>query len=479
MKERGVSMEVLDLDATAMAAKIATRELSSLEAVNIYVKQLKKVNPDLNCMVENRFEQARNEAKEIDAQLKEGTPGGRLYGVPISMKESFDVAGMVTSGGLLHRRNLVADRDADVVASLKKEGAIILGKTNTPVLCFCQETENKLFGRTNNPWNLERTAGGSSGGEGALIAAGGAAVGVGSDIGGSIRFPSHFNGVIGFRSGNGQVSSNGFFPGEDHPLQRRMQGIGALARSVRDARLIDEIIALRQPARRELDAFTLTMPLRQLFYPADRATLKALATVNEFLKSNFETIDEQPPYYHQSAVLWQLIMSINKAHGYARPAFEERPIRPMMEYLKEKIFRSSDLHWYFTWALCGAGLVGPGPQKTKKIGQIIAEGDPKVMAYLDHRLLVLPVYHTPAAPHGRVFRELFSLLMTYRRYIPFVAYANTWGLPALVVPVAENEDGLPIGLQIISRVGNEDAIFKLGEIIAEEFRGYRRAIHVG
>lgn len=468
-------MKVLDLDATGMREKIVARGLSSLEAVNTFITRLEKINPDLNCLVEKRFGQARSEAEKIDLQLKKGTPEGRLYGVPISMKESFDVAGMVTTGGLPHRHDFVADRDAEVVARLKDEGAIILGKTNTPVLCFCQETENKLFGRTNNPWNLERTVGGSSGGEGALIAAGGAAVGVGSDIGGSIRFPSHFNGVIGFRSGNGQVLSTGFFPGEDHPLQTRMQGIGALARSVRDARLVNEIISLRLPERQVLDDFTLTIPLRQLYYPVDQHTLKALATVNEFLKRNFETIDEQPPYYHQSAVLWQLIMSINRAHGYARPAFGERPVRPLVEYLKEKIFRSSDLHWYFTWALCGAGLVGPGPQKTRAIGQTIAEGDPEVETYLDRRLLVLPVYHTPAPPHGRVFREIFSLLMTYRRYMPFVAYANTWGLPALTVPVAENDEGLPIGLQIISRVGNEDAIFKLGEIIAEEFRGYRRA----
>src|SRR5699024_8066190 len=126
---------------------------------------------------------------------------------------------------------------------LKKAGAIILGKTNTPSLCFCQETENKLYGRTNNPWDVTRTAGGSSGGEGALIAAGGAAAGIGSDIGGSIRFPSHFNGVVGFKPGKYQVSPNGHFPSENTPLQERMLGIGPMGKSVRDIALLYDVIA--------------------------------------------------------------------------------------------------------------------------------------------------------------------------------------------------------------------------------------------
>ncbi|MFY9113719.1 MAG: amidase, partial [Dethiobacteria bacterium] len=392
-------MTILDLDATALASEIAARNLSSLEAVNTYINRLEKINPYLNCLVEKRFGRAGNEAQNIDEQLKNKAPEGRLYGVPISMKESFDVAEMVTAGGLPHRRNFVAEKDAAIVTRLKEEGAIILGKTNTPVLCFCQETENKLYGRTCNPWDFSRTAGGSSGGEGALIAAGGAAVGVGSDIGGSIRFPSHFNGVIGFRSGNGQVSSVGQFPDEDIPLQERMLGIGALAKSVRDARLINEIISRRRPEKCDLDTFTVTMPVEQLFYPVDQPTLKALAAAGVFLKNNFKSADEQPPYYHQSAVLWQLIMSINGAHDYGRIAFGNRSVRPVAEYLKEKIFRSSELHWYFSWALCGAGLLRPSPQKIREIEQTIAAGDPRVTAYLDRRLLILPVYHTPAPPH--------------------------------------------------------------------------------
>ena len=175
---------ILEMDATLLAEKIRNREISSLEATETYIEHLQKINPVLNCLVEERFEEARSEAQEADRKLQAGNAAGRLFGVPISMKDSFDVNGMRTTGGLVHRRDAIQDTDAEVVARLKKEGAIILGKTNTPVLCFYQETDSKLHGRCNNPWDVNRTPGGSSGGEGALIAAGGAAVGLGSDIGG-------------------------------------------------------------------------------------------------------------------------------------------------------------------------------------------------------------------------------------------------------------------------------------------------------
>lgn len=144
---------ILDMDATSIAEKIKQGELSSFEVTETYINRLKKINPRVNCLVEDRFEEARLEAKTADDILRSSPidAKGRLFGVPISMKESFHVAGMKTTAGLPNRKNLVETRDADAVASLKREGAIILGKTNTPVLCYCQETDNKLYGRTNNP----------------------------------------------------------------------------------------------------------------------------------------------------------------------------------------------------------------------------------------------------------------------------------------------------------------------------------------
>ncbi|MDR6226857.1 amidase [Desmospora profundinema] len=468
-------MSILDLDATAVAEKIRKQELSSLEATDTYIAHLKKIQPAIRCLVEDRFEQAREEARQADEEQKRGTVQGRLFGVPISIKESFDVAGMRTTGGLVHRKDHLADQDATLVASLRKEGAIVLGKTNTPTLCFCQETENKLYGRTNNPWDVSRTAGGSSGGEGALIAAGGAAVGVGSDVGGSIRFPSHFNGVIGFKSGRGQVPQAGSFPPIRIPLQERMLGMGAMAKSVRDARLIHSIIAESSPPATSLESCDIVFPLQNQPYPLQQETKTLLNQVYQSLSRRFSVTDEEPPYYRESAQLWQWMMSIDGARDTAAIAFGDRPIRPMGEFFKERLWKKSDLHRYLLWSLIGANTFKPSKKQVAAIQQTIDAGDQELNSYLADRLLILPVYHRTAPPHGEVYRELFSIRKTFKIYQPFVAYANVWGLPALVIPVGEGEDGLPVAIQVIGGIEKEEAIFQLGEWLEQEFRGYVRA----
>src|SRR5699024_8544869 len=216
--------ELLDMDATTIARNILEKRISIYDVVSTFISHAKKENAYIHAIVEDRFEDALIEAKDKDRRLKTTTQVGPLFGVPISVKESFNVQGMKTTGGLVHLKNNRATHDAEVIQSLKEAGAIIICKTNTPALCFCQETDNKLYGRTNNAWKSSNTAGGSSGGEAALLSVGGAAVGIGSDIGGSIRFPSHFNGIIGFKPGKHQVSSVGHFPEETIPLQKRMAG---------------------------------------------------------------------------------------------------------------------------------------------------------------------------------------------------------------------------------------------------------------
>jgi len=466
---------ILDMDALTIAEKIKKQELTSLQVVEKYIEHINNVNPTLNFLVEDRFQEARREAKLADEMIQHGEAKGKLFGVPISIKEAFDVKGMKTTGGLIHNKNHIAKKDAEVVSALKKEGAIILGKTNTPVLCFCQETDNRLYGRTNNPWDISRTAGGSSGGEGSLLAVGGAAVGLGSDIGGSIRFPSHFNGVIGFKSGNKQVSQAGSFPFVHQPFQERMLGIGGMGKSVADVELINQIIAIQKPEKKDISSFRVVFPDQALHYPVSHSTKKALKNVRGFLKKEMEVTDEEPPYFKDSALLWQLIMSIDGAKEISNLAFNGRKHLLLLEYMKDRFFKSSDIHWYFSWAAFGAKLFKPNKKQVKRIDETIQTGEPLVQDFLSNQLLLLPVYHTAAPLHGQVYKQLFSIKKTFLTYIPFVAYANTWGLPALTIPISEDEHGLPIAIQIISSVGNEDAIFHLGKILERSFRGYRRA----
>ncbi|WP_238985095.1 amidase [Bacillus kwashiorkori] len=466
--------QISDMDATTLAEQIRQGHITSLEATNTYIERIKQIQPKLNCVVEERFDEARKEAKKADEKLITADVSGALFGVPISIKESFDVKGMKTTGGLIHRKNNVAENDAEIVKKLKDAGAIILCKTNTPVLCFCQETDNKLYGRTNNPWDYSRTAGGSSGGEGSLLAAGGAAVGIGSDIGGSIRFPSHFNGVIGFKSGNKQVSQNGSFPYVHNPLQERMLGIGAIGKSVQDTAMINTIIANSVPKKMELNRFKIIAPQKDIHYPLSNTTKEAMTKTIKHLQKQFPIFDETPPFFHESALLWQLIMSIDGAKEGKKIAYRNERHSPLKEFLQEQLFQSSKVHHYYSWAAFGANLFRPSEKKRIKLEEEIMKGESILSDYLQNKVIILPVYHTTALPHGKVYWELFSIWKTFKKFIPFVAFANTWGLPSLTIPVEEDDSSLPIGIQVISKVGNEDAIFQVGKMI-EQIRGYRRA----
>lgn len=469
---------LLNADSMATADMIKKKEVSSLEITEVYINQLKHINPKINCLVEERFKEAIQEAQLADEQIQQekNTSRGKLFGVPISIKECLDVKDMKTTGGISLLQNAIKSEDSAIAAKLKAEGAIILGKSNTPALCFYQETENKLFGRTNNPWDLTKTVGGSSGGEGALIAAGGAAVGIGSDIGGSIRFPSHFNGVIGFKSGKNQVSYTGGFPEITIPLQERMLGVGAMAKSVRDAELINEIISNSKPESKNLNHFEIIMPVYENTYPLSVRTRELMIQTKEFIEKTFTVHDEIPPYFNQSALLWQLIMSIDGAKSMAETAFGHKSPIILTEYMKEKLFKNANLPHFLTWALFGANLFKPNKKQLNELENTIMEGDEKLAKYLDNRLLILPVYHTGATKHGQVYKELFSIKKTYLKYMPYIAYANVWGLPSLTLPIGEDEYSMPISIQIISLTGNENAIFQLGTLLEKQFRGYKRAI---
>ncbi|MUK90008.1 amidase [Ornithinibacillus sp. L9] len=465
---------ILDMDATDMKHAILNRKFTSYEAVETYINHIKYINPEINAVVEDRFSTALLEAKNIDEKIT--NPIGPLHGVPISVKEAFHVQGMRTTGGLVQLQDLIAKKDATIINKLKTAGAIILGKTNTPSLCFAQETDNKLYGRTNNPWDTSRTAGGSSGGEGALLASGGAAVGIGSDIGGSIRFPSHFNGVIGFKPGKFQVSSHGHYPPIFNPLQERMLGCGPMGKSVRDMELMYSIIANHKYEERQLSDFIIEMLPTTIDYPLSAESKSHVQKVKQFLSSSSQVNEGIPPMFDESAQLWQEIMSIDGAQSVKSVAFANDRVNLYLEYIKEITTKKSQVHHYLTWALLGANLFKPSSKRLEDIKTIVQEGDKILEDYLNKRLLIFPVYHTGAPKHGTVFQEIFSIRKTYLNYIPFISYANVWGLPCLVIPVGTDENRMPISIQIMSSIGNEDAIFNLGKHVEKQFRGYVRKV---
>ncbi|RLL46502.1 amidase [Oceanobacillus piezotolerans] len=469
-----IMTSMIDMDATSIAEKIKQGQLTSEEVVQHYIKHIKKVNPAINALVEDRFSEALEEAKSLDQQLQENGVKGPLHGVPISVKEAFHVINMTTTGGLEHRQDLIARQNAVVIERLKKAGAVILGKTNTPTLCFSQETENKLYGRTNNPWDISKTAGGSSGGEGALLAVGGAAVGLGSDIGGSIRIPAHFNGVIGFKPGMNTVSSEGHFPEAPTELQQRMLAVGPMGKSVQDMRLMYEIITESKIKTRHLMPFRIEILPSSIDYPLSDKTKEVLDSLELFLERSFSTKRTVPPFFEESARLWQDILAMEENQILEREAFGNDRSGLFRSFMREKLTQRTKIHPSLSWGIVGSKLFKPSIKRIREVNETLEQGDIRLNEYLKGKLIIFPVYHTAAPNHGKVYHELFSVRKSFLNFMPYVAFANVWGLPSLTVPVSEDENGLPISIQIMSSIGNEDAIFRLGRILEKRFRGYKR-----
>src|SRR5215471_19781881 len=221
-----------------MASLVRDGAITPTELVEEHLRQIEKSNPSINAFVAVRAEEALAEARALDR----GDARGMLYGVPVTVKDSFDIAGMATRVGSLARPETPVAEDATVVARLRRQGAILLGRTNTPEMLLSYDTDNPITGRTNNPWCADRTPGGSSGGEAAAIAAYCSPGGIGSDGGGSIRIPAHFCGIAGFKPTPGRIPGTGHFPSLTHPAGF-VTSVGPMARNAKDLRLLFSALA--------------------------------------------------------------------------------------------------------------------------------------------------------------------------------------------------------------------------------------------
>ena len=300
-----------------MAEQIRKRKISPVELIEAHLTRIEEQNPRLNAFVQVDREGARRAAQDAEIAVMQKETLGPLHGVPASIKSSLDVAGMRCEAGTRLRAGLVATQDAPVVTRLKGAGAIVLGVTNAPEFLMAWETDNLLYGRTNNPWDLERTPGGSSGGEAAAIAAGMSAAGVGSDGGGSIRVPAHFSGICGLKPTPGRIPATGHFPVSAGPFAL-IGVVGPMARTVADLKALFEVIQgpdigdtcaarvpLRWPSEEE------TTKLRVGFFeddgrtPVTPETRAAVRTAAEALRSAGLQVDRfQPEGLEETRQLW-------------------------------------------------------------------------------------------------------------------------------------------------------------------------------
>lgn len=340
--------ELTFLSAVAMAEQVSAQKLSPVELLEAHLHRIERLNPELNAFVQIDAEGARRQARAAEAAVTGKQPLGPLHGVPVSIKSSIDVKGVRCEAGTKLRAGLLASRDAPLVSRLRNAGAIILGTTNTPELLMAWETDNLLYGRTNNPWDLSRTPGGSSGGEAAAIAAGCSAGGVGSDGGGSIRVPAHFSGICGLKPTPGRIPASGHFPTSVGPFAL-LGVVGPMARTVADLKVLFEVmqgpddgdvssapVPVRWPDTHDLKKLRIGYFEDDGQTPVTAETRAAVHTAAEALqRSGFDVRPWRPDGLEQARRLWWQFFGV--AGGML--------LRPMIKGRESELSRFSNNSW--------------------------------------------------------------------------------------------------------------------------------------
>jgi amidase len=445
-----------------MAERIRKGELSPVELVEAHLRQIERHNPEINAFVIMLADGAREAAIRAGRQRESLGP---LHGVPVTVKDSFDMQGLPTSCGSRFFEDLPARRDSTAARRLRAAGAIILGKTNCPEFLANYETDNYIIGRTNNPWDLTRTPGGSSGGESAAIASFMSAGGIGSDGGGSVRIPAHFTGIAGMKPTPGRISAAGHVPAITHP--GGLLGVaGPMARSARDLKLLFDVLegydfedpfstpAAPAPNLGALRIGVMEQFLRVPVQPAIRAAVLDAARTMASLGFN---VDEfTPEGIERAPNLWWFF-------------FGELPSRITQELISG---REDQAHWTGTEFLHKA-LHEPEPT-SRHLLECLAERD-RMRCHFLHQMENAPVVLLPAcgvaAFHHRerswpTDGKSIGLFEAMMPATPF----NLLGLPAIVIPWSRDEQGIPIGIQLVGRPWQEATLFELA-IKMEEARG--------
>jgi amidase len=442
-----------------MVSMVRDGVLSPVDLVKAHLRQIESRNPELNAFVTVMAEQALEDARECQRAMAHGEPLGLLHGVPVTVKDSFDVAGLPTRAGSRLRTEHRASADATVVARLRSQGAILLGKTNTPELLASYETDNLITGRTNHPRDPERTPGGSSGGEAAAIAAFCSAGGVGSDGGGSIRVPAHFCGIAGMKPTPGRVPGVGHFPSLGYP--GGMTGVvGPMARSAQDLRLLFSVLAGYEPQ----DPLSSPVPLREpsaagvrvgvweQFYavpvdPQIRVAVRRAA--GQFEQLGLPVESWEPQGLERAPNLWAFLFS----------QWPAAATRKLMEG------REAEAHWTLLETLGTKAVTGDEVLVNLAARDRMRASLVRQMERV--RVLLMPVCGILAFRHReRKWSIEGKEIGLFQAMMPAVL-ANVLGLPAVTVPMGFSEEGLPIGVQMVGRPYDDELLLELAVRLEE------------
>ncbi|MGH9579529.1 MAG: amidase [Terriglobales bacterium] len=462
------------LSAAQMSQQVREKKISPVELVEAHLARIQEINPALNAFVHVDAEGARHAARRAEEALGRGDTASPLHGVPVSIKSSIDVAGLRCETGTRLRAGRVAEVDAPLVRRLKAAGAIVLGTTNVPEFLMAWETDNLLYGRTNSPWDAERTPGGSSGGEAAAIASGLSAGGVGSDGGGSIRVPAHFSGICGLKPTPGRIPATGHFPESLGPFAP-LGVVGPMARTVEDLRLLFAAMAGFDPG----DTSAAPLSVRRVS-EGDARRLRI---------GYFEEDGNVPVTPETRAAVHAAVATLEEQ------GFEVRPFLP-------DVLGAAQRAWWTLFGRCAGLVLGPllegreedrHPILRELLERIASEppltAEALLQAWMERdvlrlrllaqmqefSILLCPACAVPAFRHGERQWTVEGAVVEYlgheRDAFTYSECFNLLGNPAAVVPVGRSPEGLPIGVQVVGRPWEEEETLAIAGAIERAF-GY-------
>jgi fatty acid amide hydrolase 2 len=466
------------LSATELAAKIRARRVTSEEAVSAHVARLRRVNPALNAVVRDRYDAALADARSADARIARGdTDLPPLFGVPCSIKESFAMAGMPNTAGLVSRRGRVVDEDAITVRRLREAGAIPLGVTNTSELCMWMESTNRVYGRTGSAFAPDRTAGGSSGGEGAVVGAAGAPFGLGSDIGGSIRMPAFFNGVFGHKSSSGLVPASGQFPIPEGatlkclstgPITRRATDLMPLLRLLAGPDGVDPSCThatLHDPAGVSLRELEVLDVHERILVPVDASLIDAQARAASALSRRGARVRAARfPRLARGIEMWAARLEEGGGATFEEMMTEGGQLRLARELARWAVGRSP--HTLPALGLAGLERITKRlPSMTQQRVVDAREVRAEVEAALgDRGVMLFPSHQRPAPKHGAALLPPLGW--------GYTAVFNALELPVTQVPLGLDRDGVPLGVQVVAAHGNDHLTIAVAIALEDSLGGW-------
>jgi len=443
-------------DAVQLARQIRTKTVSPLEVIKAHLGRIEAINPKINAIV-TVADDVMEKAQAAEAAVMSGGKLGPLHGVPFTCKDVFDIAGVRTTRGSKLFEHRIATTDATVAARLKQAGAIFLAKTNVPEFALWWETDNLVFGRTNNPWNPERTAGGSSGGEAAAIASGLSPLGIGSDLGGSIRVPAHHCGIVGFKPTHGRVPLTGHWP----EVILRAMHLGPMARTVNDVALALNLIA----GPDGIDPYAMPVPLPEV--PDPNAPLPKLR-IGWTAEHGFAPVSPEV-----QRVVEKAAVSLAALGCEVESVSLDTLIQNDSQAISARIwtieggFHFEPLiagHESELYPILHKRLTAPWPEQRVYL-KALADWETlkrdMVSYFRNYDLFICPTSPVAASPHCLPELTIDGKTVMGRHQLATTLPWDLTGSPAISIPFGQSSDGLPLGVQIVGRHFEDSTVLKV------------------